>query len=94
MLKPVHSQTEPKIKAKRAVLGNAVQVLLNSSTPSTSKNAVTIPKRSVKVYCRIIPPTIKGVTIPKKTIDFIIEEPFTSFRIIASARPENMDNGR
>lgn len=92
MLKPVHSQTEPKINANKAVSGYAVHDF--GVIPKMLRTAGIIPASLSNVNRKITPPTIIGMTMPRKIDDFIIALPFTFLRMTAKIRPRKVVNGR
>src|SRR5213594_4442820 len=70
------------------------QLRSRDGTPTAPKTAGTTPGPSSNRKRSITPPTIMGVTMPRKIADFTIEEPFTSRRIKASQSPKNREIGR
>ena len=63
-------------------------------TPIASKKEGTIPGPVSKRKRRITPPTIIGVTMPRKIADLTIDDPLTSRRMRAIHNPKRREMGR
>src|SRR6267143_538743 len=70
------------------------QLTASERTQIASKKEGTIPGPVSKRNRRITPPTIIGVTIPRKIADLTIDDPLTSRRMRAIHNPNRREMGR
>ena len=77
-----------------AVCGYTVHDLPRMFAPKARIMSGKIPEFSSKRNLMMIPPTIIGMTIPRKMIDLSAAPPLTPFRSTASTRPRITVMGR
>ena len=93
-VKPDHSQTEPSISENSAVSGYIIHDLARNPKPKILSRRLTTPRSLSKLNCISKPPTIIGMTIPKKINDLIILPPLTYCRKTANKIPIMRVKGR